>query len=96
MSDALLFEFSGVGADAYNAVNAALGIDPVGGSGDWPAGMISHTGAVGANGDLLVFEVWESKASQEKFMNSRLGAALGQSGVPEPKRIEWLSVIGRH
>ena len=37
--------------------------------------------------DLWVTEVWESKADQEAFMASRLGAALGEVGVPAPSQI---------
>jgi hypothetical protein len=97
MSDALIFEFdAGVTVDDYNAVNASLGLDPATGSGDWPAGLVSHTGAVGANGRFTVFEVWESRESQEVWMTSRLGPALGQAGVAEPSRVEWLAVVGHH
>lgn len=96
MSEAVILEFKGVTAEQYNAVNGALGIDPVTGEGDWPVGMASHTGAAGADGHLLVFEVWDSQADQEKFMATRLGAALGQVGVPDPIRVEWLSVLSSH
>ena len=96
MSDALLFELTGVSADDYKAVNAILGLDPATGGGDWPAGLLSHTGANGAGGDLLVFEVWDSQESQGAFMASRLGPALGQVGVPEPTRVEWLSLLVHH
>ena len=96
MSDALLYEFSGVNVADYNAVNAKLGLDPATGSGDWPAGLLSHTGATGAEGAFFVFEVWDSRQSQEAFMSSRLGPALGESGVPEPIRTEWLSVVGSY
>ena len=95
MSDALVLEFSGVSAAQYRKVNAILGIDPVTGEGDWPGGLTSHTGAASASG-LLVFEVWESQEAQAAFMSSRLGPALGQVGVPEPARAEWLSVEGHH
>jgi len=94
MPDALILEFTGATADQYKAVNAILGIDAATGEGDWPAGLLSHTGAAGAGGDLVVFEVWDSKESQEVFMASRLGPALGQAGVPEPTRVEWLSLLG--
>jgi hypothetical protein len=96
MSEAIILEFAGVGAAEYNAVNVLLGIDPVTGEGDWPAGMISHTGAVGAAGNLVVFEVWDSQASQGAFMASKLGPALGQAGVPAPVRVEWFSTTGYH
>lgn len=96
MSDALILEFNGGTADQYNAVNAILGIDPATGEGDWPAGLLSHTGGTTAGGDLVVIEVWDSQASQGAFMESRLGPALGQAGVPAPSRVEWLSVLGHH
>ena len=96
MSEALIFEFAGVSNSEYDAVNALLGLDPATGSGDWPAGMLSHTGAATPDGRFLVFEVWESQESQGEFMASLLGPALGKAGVPEPTRIEWLSVVGRY
>jgi hypothetical protein len=34
-----------------------------------------------------VAEVWSSKADQEAFMATRLGAALGAVGVPAPVQI---------
>jgi hypothetical protein len=96
MSDALILEFTGVNADQYNAVNKLLGLDPHTGEGTSPAGLISHTGATTAAGDLVVFEVWDSEASQAAFMGGALGAALGQAGLPEPTRVEWLTLEGYH
>lgn len=96
MSDALFYEFTGVSADDYKSVNAILGLDPATGGGDWPAGLLSHTGAAGTGGGFIVFEVWDSQQSQEAFVASRLGPALGQAGVSEPKRVEWLSVVGHY
>jgi hypothetical protein len=94
MAEALILEFTGT-REQYDAVNKALGINMETGEGNWPAGMLSHTGAIGGD-SLVVFEVWDSVASQEAFMASRLGAALGQVGVSEPRRVEWFSVAGHH
>ena len=96
MSDALFYEFTGVSADDYKGVNAILGLDPATGGGDWPAGLLSHTGAASAGGGFIVFEVWDSQASQGAWMASRLGPALAQAGVREPTRVEWLSVVGNY
>jgi hypothetical protein len=96
MTEAVILEFDGVGAERYHAVNAVLGIDQAAGTGDWPDGMISHTGGTTEGGGLLVFEVWDSKESQEAFMTSRLGPALGQTEMPAPSRLEWLTVEGQH
>ena len=93
MSEALVLEFSGVSADQYEKVNEILGIDMETGAGDWPEGLTNHTGAV-HDDSLVVFEIWESKEAAKAFMDSRLGAALGQAGVPEPRRAEWLTVKG--
>jgi hypothetical protein len=93
MSEAIILEFSGVDAAKYREVNATLGIDPDTGEGDWPAGLLSHTGASSSNG-LLVLEVWDTRASQAAFMESRLGPALGKASMPEPSRVEWLAVEG--
>jgi hypothetical protein len=97
LPEAVVFEFtSGVTPDDYRAVNEILGLDPVTGTGDWPAGLLSHTGASSAGGGFMVFEVWESQQAQAAWMASHLGPALGQAGVAEPSRLEWLSVTGHH
>lgn len=93
MPEALILEFKGTTADQYNTVNTMLGIDPATGEGDWPTGQLSHTGATSDGGDLVVFEVWDSQESQGAFMSSRLGPALAQAGLPQPARVEWLSVL---
>ena len=66
-------------------MNERLGIK-ADGSGDWPEGIVSHTGGPTATG-WVVAEVWNSKADQEALMASRLGAALGEVGLPEPAQV---------
>ena len=83
MAESIILEFKGVGQNEYDQVNKVLGIDLATGGGDWPDGLLNHTGAVSANGDLIVYEIWESQAAQEAFM-ARLGPALHEVGVPEP------------
>jgi len=90
----IVLVFDGVDADQYWAVNDRLGIKRDG-SGDWPAGMLSHTGGPTATG-WVVAEVWNSKADQEAFMASRLGAALGMVGVPEPIQIIDSELVNYH
>ena len=94
MSEVLILEFTGANADHYSAVNKILGIDPETGDGPWPAPLQSHTAAFGAAG-LVVVEVWESQEAQAAFM-AQLGPALGEAGVPQPTRMEWLTLLGRH
>jgi hypothetical protein len=94
MPEGLILEFDGVGADQYNAVNASLGIDPSTGQGDWPDGLLSHAGGT-KEGGLVVFEVWESKEAQGRFMDGRLGQALQEGGIAgPPARVEWLELAG--
>ena len=76
----------------YPKVNAILGLDPKTGAGNWPKGLLTHIGG-GGEGKVVVVEVWESRADQESWMAS-LGPALAEAGVAEPKRMEWLSVLG--
>jgi hypothetical protein len=85
MSYGLVLVFEGVSEKDYWAVNEKLGIDRDG-NGNWPAGMKFHTGGPTATG-WVVIEQWDTKASQEAFMASRLGPALGAVGVPAPVQI---------
>ena len=94
MSYGIVLLFEGVTADQYWAVNDRLGIRPDG-SGDWPAAMLSHTGGPTATG-WVVAEVWDSKADQEAFMASRLGAALGAVGLPAPIQIIESDLVNYH
>lgn len=93
MAQALILEFDGVGREQYEAVNSALGVDAASGSGDWPAGLVSHLGAA-KQGGWVVVEVWDSKQAQESFMNERLGRALHDGGISAPSRVEWLEIGG--
>lgn len=95
MSEALILEFQGVTADQYHSVNTILGIDPATGEGNWPTGLLSHLGAAGDQGNLVVVETWDSRESQATFMAGSLGSALSQAGVPAPTRVEWLTVLGQ-
>ncbi len=96
MPDALFFEFTGVSAHDYRAVNKILGLDPDTGDGSWPVGLLSHTGATGPDGGFVVFEVWESQQAQTDLMAPRLGPALTQAGLPEPRRVQWPTVAGHY
>jgi len=96
MAEALILEFEGVGRAEYEAVNDLLGIDMGSGEGDWPPGLLVHTAGATENG-WAVFEVWESREAQERFMNERLGQALQEGGISGPPgRAEWLDVAAHH
>jgi hypothetical protein len=92
MADGLILEFEGFGADTYERVNELLGIDMASGEGDWPAGLLAHTGGA-KEGGWVVFEVWSSRADQERFLEERLGPALAEAGVEgPPARLEWIEI----
>jgi len=96
MADALILEFDGLDADTYERVNGELGIDMATGEGNWPEGLVTHTGAA-KDGGFVVFEIWRSKADEERFMEERLGAALQAGGVDAPpSRVEWLDLAASH
>lgn len=96
MADGLILEFEGFGVDVYERVNNELGVDMRTGEGDWPDGMIFHSGGA-KEGGWVVFEVWRSRADQERFMAERLGPALQAGGVTgPPTRVEWLDLAAHH
>src|SRR2546429_8672466 len=86
MPEALILEFTGIGEAEYGAVNKQLGIDMQTGQGDWPAGMLSHAAGEADDGTFIVSEGWASRADQDAFMTSRLGAALAAGGGAAPPR----------
>jgi hypothetical protein len=96
MAAGLLLEFEGVTQKDYETVNQKLGIDTKTGKGDWPAGMRNHTAGLSGDGVLIVTEVWDSEAHQERFMEQRLGPALQEAGLPAPTRMLWVDVLAHH
>ncbi|HVO54151.1 MAG TPA: hypothetical protein VMT37_07050 [Solirubrobacterales bacterium] len=96
MAEGLILEFDGVGLEQYRQVNDLLGMNMESGEGDWPDGLLFHSGGAKPGG-WVVFEVWESQADQEAFMADRLGRALAEGGVEgPPARVEWLDLAAHH
>jgi hypothetical protein len=94
MPEVLIVEVKGTKVEQYDEVNGYLGLDIHTGGGDWPDGLMSHTGAANADGDVTVVEIWQSREQEEAFMQARLGPALAKAGISEPARMEWLSLLG--
>ncbi len=71
--------------------------NPTTGEGDWPAGLVSHSGGVDESGHLVVMEVWDTPEHQARFMESRLGEALVKGGITEPPTsVTWIELIAHH
>jgi hypothetical protein len=96
MAEALILEFTGIGEEEYNAVNAKLGIDMASGTGDWPEGMLSHAAGRTDSDTFAVIEVWSSRDAQAAFMQTRLGDALAAGGVTAPPSVTWVSLVAFH
>lgn len=96
MAKCLILEFQGVGRSEYDDITAKLGIDATTGTGDWPAGMLSHAGGVADDGTLVVTEIWESEDAHHAFMGARLGAVLGAAGMPPPSKTTWVDLFAHH
>jgi hypothetical protein len=93
MAASIMFRAPGKTRDAYDKVNQVLGLDPATGGGDWPEGLLSHA-AGEADGALYVFEVWESRDAQQRWMNGQLGRAFQESGaILEPPEITWVDLF---
>ena len=96
MPEALILEFDGLGEAEYAAVSKHLGIDMNTGQGDWPAGLMSHAAGIADDGSFVVAEIWSSRADQEAFLNSRLGAALAAGGVTAAPTVRWVPLLAYH
>jgi hypothetical protein len=97
MTAQLILEFEGVTTKESNAVNAALGIDPATGSGDWPDGLQVHAAGLNENGHLVVTEIWDTPEHQARFMEGRLADALVKGGVPNPpSSVTWIELVAHH
>jgi hypothetical protein len=96
MAELLILQFDGVSASDYAAVNSELGIDMHSGTGDWPAGLVTHAAGMSEDGALVVIEVWNSRTDQDAFMSSRLGPALAASGVTSHPSVTWAPAMAHH
>ncbi|HEV3069481.1 MAG TPA: hypothetical protein VGY50_16620 [Streptosporangiaceae bacterium] len=96
MPEVLILEFSGVTEAEYASVNGHLGIDMHTGEGDWPPGLLSHAAGTADDGTFIVTEVWDSRADQGAFMDSRLGAALAAGGITSMPQVRWAPLLAYH
>jgi len=96
MAVGLVLKFAGMSQKEYDAVGAGLNINQEAGTGDWPAGLISHSAGPTDDGNFVVSEVWESRDAQGRFMQDRLGAALTAGGVRTTPDMTWYEAISNY
>jgi hypothetical protein len=80
MAVMMILDWQGVTTDDYDRVNEIIGISS---DADAPPGLISHVAAVSDEGELLIADLWESEEALGTFVESKLGPALKQAGLPE-------------
>jgi hypothetical protein len=73
MATRIQLDFSNVGIDDYDRVCDTLNFPA-----DWPDGLLGHTSAE-VDGRLRVVDVRESAGHFDRFVEDRLGPAIGQA-----------------
>lgn len=72
-----------VGPDEYDAVASWMRFHD-----ELPEGLIVHTAAVTKDGQMRVFDVWQSQGAHDRFVEGRLKPAIsevvGQNEAGEP------------
>jgi hypothetical protein len=80
MAIMMILEWEGVTPDQYARVNDTMGIR---GDADAPEGLISHVAAIDADGGMTIVDLWASEQALGEFVETRLGPALAEVGIPE-------------
>ena len=83
MPTRIQLDFAENTVDDYDSVCEALNFPT-----DWPDGLLAH-GSADIDGRLRVVDIWESAGHFDRFVESRLGPAIGQAlgdRAREPKR----------
>jgi len=81
MAVALILDLPGVTAELYDAVTGEVTAD------GWPSEIIAHYAGPTAGGWTVV-DVWESREAFDRFVNEKLGRAMGEAGVAPPSITE--------
>jgi hypothetical protein len=80
-----------VGPDEYDAVVSGMRFHD-----ELPEGLIVHTAAVTGDGQMRVFDVWQSQEAHARFVESRLKPAISEvvgaerSGQPSHPEVHQL------
>jgi hypothetical protein len=89
MADAVWLEFGPeMTADAYDQVNAR--VNP---PGNPPEGLIFHSAGPSPDGGWRIFDVWDSRATCDRFLQEKVGPTIGElmgaEGREPPKITSW-------
>ena len=79
MSVIVIYSSNKIGRNEYEHIRSKAGWES-----NPPEGIVSHACAFDSNGNLLIFDVWETEAQMEKFMSGRIGPVVSQMGLPPP------------
>jgi hypothetical protein len=85
MATGVLLDFKNMNASTYNDVLQSLNLDT-----NPPKGGIFHAAGTTPNG-MRVFDIWESKASFETFLNERLSPIFKRLNIELP-RVEYCDI----
>jgi hypothetical protein len=70
------YDVPGATTSQYDQVNQKTG--------DKPKGVHAHI-ALTTDTGLRIIEVWDSTEAIDRYMQSELGAAMEEAGIPEPQ-----------
>jgi hypothetical protein len=73
MATRVQLDFRNLGLDDYDSVCETLNFPA-----DWPDGLLAH-GSAEISGHLRVVDVWESSGHFDRFVDERLGKAIGEA-----------------
>ena len=85
MAVALILDFKGGTLDQYDQILEKMGLTP---GGSTPPGAIFHWAAESDDG-LRVVDVWEDRATFDKFAEDQIGPFSAEVGAPEPEITEY-------
>lgn len=73
MATRIQMDFANLRLDDYDRVCETLNFPS-----DWPDGLLAH-GSMELEGRLRVVDVWESSSVFDRFVEQRLGPAIGEA-----------------
>ena len=88
MAVAVILEFDGGTVDQYEQVIEKMGFEHEGTGG--PGGLF-HWVTKTADG-IRVIDVWESRATFDKFAQEKIGPITQEVGVPAPPEMQFFEV----